>query len=242
MSRIYLVRHGQAGTRGDYDSLSELGRRQAASLGAFWAGQPLEFAAAFSGTLLRQEQTGNQTAAAYAAAGRPFPPIVSDCGWNEFDLADVYRALAPQLCADDAAFRAEWEELERQARANADRPGAAVHRRWMPCDRQLVSAWIEGRYPYAGESWPVFRERVLECRSRLASFSREDNVVVFTSATPIGIWTAKALCIEDERAMRLAGVLLNTSSTMLRLLPNEVRLHSFNVVSHLVDPELHTYR
>jgi broad specificity phosphatase PhoE len=242
LSRVYLVRHGQAGTRAEYDSLSELGRKQARSLGAFWAGQSLEFAAVFSGTLLRQKQTVDEVAAAYQATGRPFPPIVRDCGWNEFDLADVYRALAPQLCADDAAFRAGWEELERQAHADADRPGAAVHRRWMPCDRQLVSAWIEGRYSYAGESWPAFRARVLACRSRLDQFGHHDNIVVFTSATPIGIWTANALDIEDARAMRLAGVLLNSSSTMLRLLPGELRLHSFNVVAHLMDPELHTYR
>jgi broad specificity phosphatase PhoE len=242
LSRIYLVRHGQAGTRAEYDSLSELGRKQARLLGEFWAAQRIEFAAGFTGTLARQQQTANETAATYAAAGRPFPAIVSHCGWNEFDLADVYRALAPQLCAEDAAFRCEYEEMERQARANADEPGAAVHRKWMRCDRQLVSAWISGRYLYEGESWPAFRERVLKCRLRLDEFGRDDHIAVFTSATPIGVWTAKALDIEDARAMRLAGVLLNSAVTMLRVPPGELRLHSFNVVSHLTNPELHTYR
>ena len=37
--------------------------------------------------------------AAYAEAGVPFPEIVSDCGWNEFDLARVYQSVAPQICA-----------------------------------------------------------------------------------------------------------------------------------------------
>jgi broad specificity phosphatase PhoE len=242
LSRIYLVRHGQAGTRAKYDSLSELGRKQARLLGEFWAAQRIEFTAAFTGTLARQEQTAQDTAAAYAASGRAFPAIVRDCGWNEFDLADVYRALAPQLCAEDAEFRCEYEEMERQARANADEPGAAVHRRWMRCDRQLVSAWISGRYCYEGESWPAFCERVLECRMRLEQFGRDDNIAVFTSATPIGIWTEKTFDIEDARAMRLAGVLLNSSVTMLRMSAGELRLHSFNVVSHLSDPELHSYR
>jgi broad specificity phosphatase PhoE len=242
LSRVYLVRHGQAGTRAEYDSQSELGRKQARLLGEFWASQRMTFAAAFTGTLVRQEQTANETVAAYAAAGRPFPAIVRDCGWNEFDLADVYRALAPQLCAEDDEFQREYEEMERQARVNADEPGAAVHRRWMRCDRQLVSAWISGRYNYAGESWLAFRERVLECRVRLAQFGRDDPIAVFTSATPIGVWTAKAFDIEDARAMRLAGVLLNSSATMLRVAAGDLRLHSFNVVSHLTAPELHTYR
>jgi broad specificity phosphatase PhoE len=242
LSRVYLVRHGQAGTRAEYDSLSDLGRKQARFLGEFWASQRMDFAAAFTGTLSRQQQTANETAAAYAAGGRPFPAIVRDCGWNEFDLAEVYRALAPQLCAEDAVFRSEYEAMEQQARDNADEPGAAVHRRWMRCDRQLVSAWISEQYRYEGESWAAFRERVLECRLRLGHFGRDDHIAVFTSATPIGVWTAKALDIEDARAMRLAGVLLNSSVTMLRVLPGELRLHSFNVVSHLSNPELHTYR
>ena len=33
LSRVYLVRHGQAGTRKAYDSLSDLGRRQAQTAG-----------------------------------------------------------------------------------------------------------------------------------------------------------------------------------------------------------------
>jgi hypothetical protein len=33
------------------------------------------------------------------------------------------------------------------------------------------------------------------------------DVVVFTSATPIAVWAALAMDIEDERVMRLAGVL-----------------------------------
>jgi broad specificity phosphatase PhoE len=242
LSRIWLVRHGQAGTRAEYDSLSLLGREQAQLLGRYLASQPVEFAAAFSGTLARQQSTAEETRAAYESAGRSFPVIGNDCGWNEFDLADVYRALAPRLCADDEAFRGQWEEMERQAQANAGLHSAGVHRRWMPCDRQLIETWIEGRYAYEGESWSGFRRRVLECRARLAHFGREDNVLVFTSATPIAIWAATAFDMEDGRTMKLAGALLNTSCSLMRLGPHDLRLHSFNVVSHLLRPDLQTYR
>ena len=211
-------------------------------LGAFWASQRLEFAAAFTGTLSRQKDTAWEVAGAYQDGGRPFPGISRDCGWDEFDFIEVFRALAPQLCADDAEFRTAYEELERQECATRDQPEAEVHRHWTPCDIQLMATWIAGRYPYDGESWPAFRERVLDCRSRLASFGPDDNIVVFTSATPIGIWTAKALDIEDVRAMRLAGVLLNSSFSVLRIFSGELRLYSFNAVSHLAKPDLHTYR
>lgn len=240
LSRIYLVRHGQAGTRTDYDALSGLGREQARLLGAYFASQPIEFVAAFSGTLTRQEQTAVQVKESYEAAGRRFPNLVPDCGWNEFDLNDVYLALAPRMCAEDSAFRKEYEELERQARAKAHQPEAEVHRRWMPSDVRLVEAWVAGRYPYQGESWPAFRERVLACRSRLVPFARDENIVVFTSAVPIGIWTAHAVETGEAQAWRLAGSLLNTACTVIRL-GDSARLHSFNVVAHL-RPELHSYR
>jgi broad specificity phosphatase PhoE len=241
VSRVYLVRHGQAGTRNAYDALSEIGRKQARLLGSFFASEPLEFAAAFTGTLTRQEQTALVVKAEYEAAGRRFPPLVSDCGWNEFDLADVYRAFAPYLCAEDPAFQAEYEEMLQQARDSEQQPDARVHRRWLPCDVRLVDAWVQGRFPYNGESWPAFRERVLAARSLLAQFGREDNVVVFTSAVPIGIWTAQTMDIVDDRAWRLAGALQNTSCTVVRVAQEQIRLHSFNVLSHL-SPELRTYR
>jgi broad specificity phosphatase PhoE len=242
LSRIYLVRHGQAGTRNAYDSLSELGRLQARMLGEYLFADGTRFAAAFSGTLTRQQNTAAAVKTGYEAAGGSFPEIVPDAGWNEFDLADVYRAFAPQMCAADGEFRREYEEMVRHAHAAADRPDAEVHRRWMPCDTKIVEAWVEGRYAYSGESWRAFQERVAECRSRLKYSDHNANIAVFTSATPIGLWTALAMEIRDKRALRLAGVLHNTSCTVIRLHHDQLRLHSFNTVPHLARAELRTYR
>ncbi len=43
MSRIYLVRHGQAGTRKAYDAFSDLGRRQARLLGEYFVSEKIHF-------------------------------------------------------------------------------------------------------------------------------------------------------------------------------------------------------
>jgi hypothetical protein len=40
----------------------------------------------------------------------------------------------------------------------------------------------------------------------------------------------------------LAGVLHNASCTVLRVYNGELRLHSFNAIPHLGEPELRTYR
>lgn len=242
MSRVFLVRHGQAGTRKSYDSLSHLGRQQARMLGQYFVAEKIHFRAAYSGALVRQQETAAEVRASYREAGLCFPEIVREPGWDEFDLTHVYQALAPRLCEEDPEFERQYQKLVSQARAAAEQPEASVNRRWLPCDVQVVEAWMQGRHAYDGESWQAFRERVIACQSKVEPAEPDANIVVFTSATPIGIWTALAMEIHDQRAMRLAGVLHNASCTVLRLQHGELRLHSFNAIPHLVEPELRTYR
>src|SRR3984957_8008407 len=99
MSVLYLVRHGQAGTRENYDSLSDLGRRQARLLGRHFRGQGTQFTAASSGPPPRERAPAREVL--------PDAEIRVDPGWDEFDLAHVYRELAPRLVADDEQFRVE---------------------------------------------------------------------------------------------------------------------------------------
>ncbi|HKP72938.1 MAG TPA: histidine phosphatase family protein [Pyrinomonadaceae bacterium] len=243
MSNIYLVRHGQAGTRDAYDSLSELGRRQARLLGEYFVSQGIEFRAGYVGAMSRQQQTAAQVRAAYEAAGASFPEVTVESGWDEFDLHQVYRELAPRLCEEDAEFRRDYEEMRAEVAASAGAEDAEVHRRWRPCDTKVVEAWFAGRYAYTGETWEQFRGRVAACRLQLGEVERDANVAVFTSATPTAIWAGLALGgIPDERVRQIAGVLRNSSFTVLHLRGDELRLFSFNETPHLTLPELRTHR
>ena len=96
MSVLYLVRHGQAGTRENYDSLSDLGHAQARLLGEHFRAKGIRFAAAYSGSLARQRATAREVL--------PEAEIHVDAGWGEFDFSHVYRELAPRLVADDEEF------------------------------------------------------------------------------------------------------------------------------------------
>ena len=241
MSNVYLVRHGQAGTRDAYDSLSELGKRQARLLGEYFVSRGIQFSSACTGELLRQQQTAKEINAAYVDAGIHFPAVSVDPSWNEFDLGQVYREIAPQLGAEDSEFRREYQEMCEEARANAGSSAAPVHRKWRPCDTKLVDAWICGRYAYSGETWSQFRERVAACRLKLDG-GQGENILVVTSATPIAIWIGLSLDIFDERVMRLAGASFNASYTILGLREAQLRLFTFNAVPHLAAPGLCTRR
>ncbi|HWS89599.1 MAG TPA: histidine phosphatase family protein [Pyrinomonadaceae bacterium] len=242
MSNVYFIRHGQAGTREAYDTLSGLGRRQARLLGEYLVSQGVEFAAAYAGGLLRQQQTAAEVAAAYAEAGHAFPRLSIDAGWDEFDFHRVYREIAPLMCEDDEEFRHEHEQMLAEARASADDHGAEVHRLWRASDTKVMDAWVAGRYPYAGESWEQFIARVAACRLDGTNAQPRPNVAVFTSAVPTAIWTARALEASNTHIPRLAAVLLNTAYTVLQLREAESLLITFNAVPHLHSAELRTRR
>lgn len=236
---VYLIRHGQAGTRDRYDSLSELGREQARRLGEYFAREGLKFDAALSGGMRRQRETADEVRCAYVRAGLPFPDVEARAEWNEFDLDHVYRNIAPRLCEDDAEFRAAYERMREEVRASRGDPSASVHRRWTPCDMAVVEAWIRGRYAYSGESWEGFCHRIRRCDVHADG---AENVAIFTSATPTAIWAGVGLEVFDDRVLRLAGVLYNASYTMLRVRDANVRLFSLNNIPHLSDATLRTHR
>jgi len=245
LSTVYLVRHGQAGTRDAYDSLSELGERQARLLGEHFISQGIRFASAYAGALTRQQQTAAQISAAYANTGVSFPSVTVDPGWDEFDLGRVYREIAPLLAAEDPEFLHQYDEMRQQVRVSQGAHGARIHRRWMPCDTKVVEAWLAGRYPYGGETWDQFRERVAACRLKIEpqeNDERQENILVVTSATPLAIWAGLSLEISDARVMRLAGAVYNASYTILRLRKQQLRLFTFNAVPHLSAPGLCTHR
>jgi broad specificity phosphatase PhoE len=237
---VYFIRHGQAGSRQDYDHLSDVGREQAARLGTWLARRELRFSQAWSGRLSRQRETAERVRAAYhdTSTGAAFPEIIPHPCWDEFDLDGVYRAIAPQLARDDPEFSRQYEELQLQAREAASR----VHRAWSPCDTTVVRAWIDSRYACEGESFAAFSSRVRSARDMLQDTGSPQNIAVFTSATPAAIWTALALDLDGRKVMQLAGVTYNTSLTLLRVDQERVRLFQFNTVPHLDTQDLLTHR
>lgn len=238
MSSLYLVRHGQAGLRHDYDTLSLIGREQADRLGRYLAGQNIRFAAFYTGALERQQATARRICAAYREAGLEIPDPIIDPAWNEFDLTGVYNGISPQLAADDEAFRLEYETMQLEA---ADH-GSTVHRRWTASDIAVVRAWVDGRYQFAGESWLDFSARVQSSLSSILQCGPGEAIAVSTSATPIALWMGLALALGGRHVMRLAGAQYNASFTTFRLRDGEPHLFGFNHIPHLADTSLRTFR
>lgn len=238
MSALYLLRHGQAGTRDDYDKLSDLGHEQARLLGQYLSRQELKLTALFCGGMRRQRETAQYTIDAFNAAGLPLPELVIDERWNEFDLNQVYGEIAPQLAASDDEFRREYEQMM----ATYTDPTATFHRESTMLDIKVFRAWVSGQVPFNGESWPAFCSRITGALNDLRRYAELGHVAVFTSATPTAISVAYSMGVSDIRAARMAGLSYNSSISTLRIQPEDFTLFSFNGTPHLADAALRSFR
>ena len=227
MQELYLIRHGQAGLRSDYDRLSELGLRQASQLGQWFRAQGIGFDEVISGGLRRQRETA-------AAMG---VEAETDPEWNEFDLDAVYASIGPQLAAVNEGFRREYEAMQAEA-ADPEHP---VHRAWRPSDFEVVKAWLSGRFAVDCETWEQFQARVWRAFESLDSRTA-GRIAVVTSATPIGISTAKLFGAPVQQVFELAGSLVNSSFTVFRRRGERWTLAGFNHTPHLEEEKLRTMR
>jgi broad specificity phosphatase PhoE len=228
--QLYLIRHGQAGSRDNYDLLSTLGRSQAKLLGEFLRDSGVCFRAAFAGSMRRQQET----AALVLGEMTDPPPIQTDARWNEFSLEGLWKTLAPKLIEEQGQFARDYE-------LHAANPN--VDRVMTPCDVELIRAWIRNHEACDGvERWADFRGRVEAPREDLSGFGSGESVAIFTSATPTAVWCGSALGIDERRIFRIAGVLYNTSFSTLRLRDGELTLFSLNNTPHLRETSLRTFR
>src|SRR5215467_9215028 len=102
MSRLFLVRHGQASfLERNYDKLSTRGEQQSRILGEYWAGLNVRFDRVFSGPRVRQRETARIVGEACKSAGVHWPePIVLET-FDEFQAELVIERSLPALLESD---------------------------------------------------------------------------------------------------------------------------------------------
>ncbi len=240
MSTLALVRHGQAQAfTDDPDRLSDLGWKQARTLGQYWVDRGRSFSAAFHGTLRRQRETYEAVSEAYREAGADFPVATVLPGLDEYQAQDLVTSLAPEIAANDEAFAPLWDGW-RTVEDERDR-----NRRFQLMFEALVIRWIEGKLEAAGlEPWSSFKGRVNDALRRIrATPGRGLQIVSFTSGGPIGVAVQGCLRAPDRSAVEINWRVRNSSVTSFLYSRGRFSLDGFNETPHLaIKPDLISYR
>jgi broad specificity phosphatase PhoE len=222
VSRILLVRHGQASFGADdYDNLSVLGHEQSRILGSALAARGVTADVVVAGRMKRHDQTarGVLEGAGWAA------DVAVDPGWNEFDHLQV-------LGMHDSPTAREGESEK-----------AAFQRWFEEATRRWTSGSDEAAYD---ESFAAFGVRVEASLAQLVeTLPARGTAVVLTSGGAIA-WTAATLLADDaavraELWLRLNPVSVNSGVTTLVRGRRGTTLVAFNAHEHLT-PDLITYR
>lgn len=234
MSRLILVRHGQAHAFAeDSDRLTERGEAQARQFGAWFAAQGVAVDEVRCGGLLRHRQTVGQIASVCAG----LPAAVIDERWNEFDSTAILARLAPLLAAREPRFAEMW------AASEAHRKTAEVNRYFQRMFEVLMTQWVRGELTAEGvESWAEFRTRVREgLREIVEGAVERRTVLVVASGGSIATAVAGVLRAPDATALELNWRMRNTAVTEMLYSKGRVSLDLFNATPHLATAEI-TYR
>lgn len=229
MSRIILVRHGQASWgKKDYDKLSDLGHEQARAVGRELAARDVEPARVVCGSMQRQRDTA---AEAVGEAGWSVE-VETDSAWDEYAHTAILTAYKPAY-RSMALMKADLARTLRPHRA-FDEMYAVATERW-------VAGGHEADYD---EPFSAFGERVLAgLRSLSENVGRGETAVVVSSAGAIS-WVAAALLGGGAPVWTsLQRVIANASLTTLSIGATDPVLRTFNDTSHLEKvPDLLTTR
>jgi len=139
MSRLFLVRHGQASfLEQNYDKLSAIGERQSRLLGNHWAQRRVCLHRVYSGPRSRQTETARIVGEEYRNAGVPWPQVQVIQEFDEYAGESVLDASLPGLAEDNPDIR----DLQ-QAFLRAVAP-QEKHKAFQRLFEVVIGKWVTG--------------------------------------------------------------------------------------------------
>jgi broad specificity phosphatase PhoE len=231
-----MVRHGQASFgKGNYDELSSKGRKQCAILAEYLIRTGLFFDAVYAGNMVRQKDTAREIISTYRSRGYTLPELSVLNEFNEYNSRDIITAHLQYVAREDPSLKTDMEKFYIDKKA------------FQRVFEKIMLLWISGKADKPGIiRWQDFRERVQAGFQKVMTVNgRKKKILICTSGGPISAAVQMALGLSDEKALRTAWHIVNTSVTTFVYDHDRVALTAFNNTSHLEllnDSELITYR
>ncbi len=239
MSRLFLVRHGQASfLTEDYDRLSDLGEKQSHLLGEWFAKHNISFDHAFTGPRKRQRDTGAIARKALLAAGLDHP----EC--EEIDDLDE--------CHTDMHFDRFLPELKEQfphlvaleeAFVNAE-DHSRKRKTFQHLFDGIMRLYIHEKFTIDGlETWSDFMNRVARAMHYMTADKPNGvNVIAYTSGGTIAAANHHVIKTAPDPTLEFMWQGRNAGVTEYMFSGTRMSLVAFNGIPHLDDASLWTHR
>ena len=247
MGKLYLVRHGQASFgAADYDTLSDIGRRQSLRLGEYWRSKGQTFDAVLVGTLKRQTQTldgilegltGGSAAHAVASVGAQFPDgpplgkLAPLGGSAAHAVASVGATLIqwPGLNEYDSA--AVIAAVHPEPLQKPDTP--ELYRHHFRLLRDGLTQWMNGVVsPKGMPSYVDFQKGVTSALDHVRT-NHDGDVLLVSSGGPISTAVGHVLGTSPETTIEMNLRIRNASITEFAFTPKRHMLVTYNTLPHL---------
>jgi len=201
MSRITLIRHGQASFGAEnYDQLSDLGRSQAAALGEYFLSQQIKFDKIIHGSMSRQMET----AQILAKSKLHQSDLITDEDANEFDSDNVLKHYLPILAGQSDEFH---------RKIYSEKKWYSQPKDFELIFRALISLWQQDKScPF--ESWSSFRQRSIAFLNRIRTqHGINKKIALVTSGGLISVAMQAILRFDDQVFMDMNLTINNASVT-----------------------------
>ncbi len=207
MSKIYLIRHGQASFGAEnYDLLSAVGRQQAAALGEYFLAHQIQFDAIIHGQMSRQTETAQIMAQSKRFSGE----LKLDKAADEFDSDRLLDYYLPILADTSLEFHQKIYSEEKWFANGQD---------FERIFRALIELWQQDTScPF--ESWEVFRNRSLNLLNRISkAHGANKKIALITSGGLISVTMQSILGFDNQVFMDMNLTINNASVTEIKIKP-----------------------
>jgi len=236
MSTLFLIRHAQGSFGyGNYDKLSETGKKQGAILAEYFHSINMNFDEIYSGTMSRHKETADEYINLSKIKKIPITDIKYDSRLNEYDAQNILEILIPVLLTEKPLLKEHTDRLL------SDKKSFHI------IFSEIMNMWCSGKYNMEGTAtWEEFTSGIYSFVDDLMrNHDRNRNIAVFTSGGPISALIMKVLSLSLKSSMLIRDHIVNSSITRFRYSTYKIMISSFNEYSHLElagDKNIITYR
>ena len=230
MSKIYLIRHGQASFMADdYDNLSEKGIRQSKALGSHFFKNDIHFDKVYIGNLKRHQQTFEGFSHVFLdnSIVLPKPTYLQELNEHQVPeaLGIAYDDFITKNNNAKMLFEGIVENPELKRKNSIKMFGL------------FLKEYTSGRYAFEHpsiQSWTDFRAQTKVGIAKILEETKKGETVgVFTSGGTKSAIIGDSLNITEEEIGTLNLAIRNTSFSQLLFSENNLNVFSVNEVSHL---------